>query len=443
MKQNHFRILTLCFGLTMLSSCTNTRVLTFVPVIQDGKTILKIVTENEPQTSQEQGLVRMPDEVKTDTEKQYWRDSLAKSKSLGLMPYVEGSKPKDDINSPDLFKVSHIQGYNVGKWKQATASDFGFNPNSSKNLMQVSEGGKTAWLVKPKSLSLSYKSQKSDKVSYIIPSQLLTDEYLKNPFNVLALIGSLCEGHGSWNGKVFIFNPNVSKHSDPGSNKGEFQFNSGLFSGQHTPITGAHAAIFALNQNNSDLSSQVDIFKKGYYIDATREYIPQMIEGLKRHGIYDKKLSIPAFANIIDTFVQNGTGRNDGHKTNLFLLSYMQIKNYSRAQVIAYLKSKRVDSSDLDGGFDQMDTESLKIFAARMNVFVDSAVTRDEFCFNQPTCGMGRVHAGQKAYNPGITWTGTVANDQFRRQQAVINLVTFKDMQNLANAKISAIPDGK
>jgi hypothetical protein len=121
----------------------------------------------------------------------------------------------------------------------------------------------------------------------------------------------------------------------------------------------------------------------------------------------------------------------------------MQIKNYSRAQVIAYLKSKRVDSSDLDGGFDQMDTESLKIFAARMNVFVDSAVTRDEFCFNQPTCGMGRVHAGQKAYNPGITWTGTVANDQFRRQQAVINLVTFKDMQNLANAKISAIPDGK
>jgi hypothetical protein len=439
MKQVQYAFV--CLGLVMLSSCSSTRVLTFVPVIRDGSIELKTETNNNQ--APEPGSVRMPDEVKTDTEIKYWKAALAKSKAAGLMPYVEGSKPQDDINSPDLFKVSDIQSYNVGKWKQAEASDFGFNPNSSKNLMQLTDGGKTAWLVKPKSSNLNYKSQKSDKVTYIIPSVLLTDEYLKNPFNVLALIGSLCEGHGSWNGKVFVFNPNVSKHSDPGSNKGEYQFNSGLFSGQHTPITGAHAAIFALNQNNADLSAQVDIFKKGYYIDATREYIPQMIAGLKRHGIYDKKLSIPAFANIIDTFVQNGTGRNDGHKTNLFLLTYMQIKNYNRSQVIAYLKSKRVDSSDLDGGYDQMDTESLKIFAARMNVFVDSAVTRNEFCFNQPTCGMGRVHNGQQARRSDLTWTATVANDQFRRQQAVINIITFKDIQNLANAKISAIPDGK
>jgi hypothetical protein len=436
----HYKTATFLALMAGLSSCSTTRVITFVPA--NIQQLVDQVKTEVTQTKTEPVTIRQPDEVKTNEEIRYWQESVAKSKAAGIMPWVEGSKSQY-LNEPNLFKLLDIQSYNLGKWKAASASDFGFNPNSSKNLMQVSDGGKTAWLVKPKSSNLSYKSAKTDKITYIIPSQLLTEEYLKNPFNILSLIGSLCEGHGSWNGKVFIFNLSVTKHSDPGSNKGEFPFNSGLFSGQHTPLTGAHAAIYALNQNRVDDEAKIDIFKKGYYIDATREYIPQIIDGFKRHGIYDKKLSIQAFANIVDTFVQNGTGRNDGHKTNLFLITYFKIQNYNRAQIVDFLKSKRVDSSDLEGGFDQLSTESLKIFAARMNVFVDSAVTRNEFCFNQPTCGMGRVHAGQQARNPNITWTGVVANDQYRRQEAVINLTSFRDIQNLANAKISAIPDGK
>jgi hypothetical protein len=408
MKQ--LKTTTLLFSLLFLTSCTTTRILTIVPNLEE-------LTASHIKEVKDEPVVN--EETKTDV----------------LNP--------DDLNGNDLFKLSDIQDYNIGKWKSATADDFGFNPNSNPNLLKVSEGSNTAWLIAPKKSYLSYKSNKDNKVTYIIPSQVLTDEYLKNPFNIVALIGSLCEGHGSWNGKVFVFNPNVAKHQDPGSNKGEYKFNSGLFSGQNTPKTGAQASIFALNGNNSDLKSQLSVFKKGYYIDATREYNPQMIEGLKRHGIWNKKLSIPAFANVMDTFVQNGTGLIEGHKTNLFLKTYFKIKSYNRAQIIAFLRSKRVDSSDLDGGFEQMDTESLKIFAARMNVFVDSKITRKEFCFNQAYCGMGRVNDGQKSKRPALTWTATVANDQFRRQQAVINIVSFKDLQNLANAKISAIPDGK
>jgi hypothetical protein len=438
--KTHYKTATFLALMAGLSSCSTTRVITFNPT--NIQQLVDQVKNEVAQTKTEPGSIRQPDEVKTDEEIRYWQESVAKSKAAGIMPWVEGSKSQD-LGEPNLFKPSDIQSYNIGKFKAASASDFGFNPDSNKNLLQVSEGGNTAWLVKPKSMNLSYKSVKSDKITYIIPSQLLTVEYLRNPFNLLALIASMCEGHGSRNTRVFIFNPNVALHSDPGSNKGKYPFNVGPYSAQNTEETKSHERIQQLTGGNYELSSQLSVFKKGLYIDAAREYTPQMIDGFKRHGIYDKKLSIPAFANIVDTFVQNGTGRNDGHKTNLFLMTYFKIQNYNRAQITAFLKSKRVDSSDLDGGFDQMDTESFKIFAARMNVFVDSAVTRDEFCFNQPTCGMGRVNAGQKNKRPDITWTMTVANDQYRRQEAVINLVSFKDMQNLANAKISAIPDGK
>ena len=430
-----------------LSSCSTSNSITFIPKFKELTTT---VDANKPAPTESVSdlvfeSIKQPEQVKTAEEIEFWKKAIEESKAIGLMPWVEGTQLKVS-NEPNLFKLTDIQTYNVGKFKPAIASDFGFNPDSSSNLVRVSNNGTSAWLVKQKSKNLSYSSAKADKVTYIIPSRLLTDEYLKNPFNVLALIGSLCEGHGSWNGKVFVFNSNVAKHEDPGSNKGEFKFNVGLFSGQQTPITGAHKAIDELSKSmsgKSDENIRLEIFKGGLYIDATREYIPQMIDGLKRHGVYDRKMSIMAFINLMDTFVQNGTGRNDGHKTNLFLKTYFKLQNSSRSEIIAFLKSKRVDSTDLDGGFVQMGDESLRIFASRMNVFVENDVTRKEFCFNQDWCGMGRVNKGQQSYTPGITWTKTVANDQFRRLQSVWNITSFQDFQRLANAKISAIPDGK
>lgn len=334
-------------------------------------------------------------------------------------------QPKEDKKSSNIAgKFVLDPSLNSSKFTRAeNAEDYGFNPDEAR-LTKIIKGSEIAYL-NTGGKTLTYKP--NDRTQGTInPSEIFSEEYLKNPLNIMSLLSSISEGHGSFNGRVFVFDPGVTFHKDPGSNLGEYQFNTGPFSGQHTPNTGAHKNIVALVGSSSGENSKIEVFKTSYWQDGALEYIPQMVRSFKKHDIWDKDLPIPFFIAALDCMVQFGGGK--GGPVTDFVANHKSFEDWNKTQIQNWLNDKGYGLEYRVGGITRsintLDLATLRVFLARLALFHN-----DEARWK----GMARV-----ARTNNVSFRQQCAYDQLRRVQTTQDLANLESLTKLSQAKISA-----
>lgn len=470
MKQYHAT--TMILGL-LLGSCSSTRAIYFYPVIGDNvpDSLKEVLSPGQKSDSIPtapvtniamtpelyQGFFNNSLAIRTDAlppkqlayisqEAQKLKvEGYAQNVKLGLLPLSNGGlqNPATPKHPNNLITAQTLKSDRLSNFKVANDGDWGFNPSSSKSLFKVTKGSQSIFMLrlddKGYTYSLEprliYNSPKAKAAAYIIPSLLLTEEYQKNPYNILARAASLAEGHGYFNGNVYFHNPGIGIHTDPAPRK-ELG-NMGAHSGQDSPAHEEARKIVGTSRlANGDftLNDKLTVVRSGLHLISTFNYNNKLVEGLKNNGLWNQEMSALFFVNATDILTQQGIGVPVGQKVNRFAITYFTIKDYNRVQVVDFLKSIKVYNSNLDSGFQKLDLENLKIFAARMSMYTHNIVTRRDFCENMD-CGMGLV-----AISNHKSWTTAVANDQYRRLKALSKLVSVEDFTKLLNAPVAIFP---